>query len=200
MTIGRFFYKAMVKFNSIIVKGKSRFFYKYAFREFGRRSIIKNPLILNNPHSIMIGDEVTILNHAWLSGPLEYRDGESLLKIGDHCAVGNYSHIYSTAKIIIEDHVLIADKVYISDNLHDYRNTEIAVMDQNLLQLSPVTIGQGSWIGENVCIIGASVGKHCVIGANAVVTKSIPDFSIAAGVPAKVIRQYNHTTGEWLCI
>jgi acetyltransferase-like isoleucine patch superfamily enzyme len=58
-------------------------------------------------------------------------------------------------------------------------------------------IGEGSWLGENVCVIGASIGKHCVIGANSVVTKDIPDYSVAVGIPAKVIKKYNFNKCEW---
>ena len=54
-----------------------------------------------------------------------------------------------------------------------------------------VEIGDGTWIGENVCIIGASIGKQCVIGANSVVLKDIPDYCVAVGLPAKVIKKYN---------
>ena len=49
-----------------------------------------------------------------------------------------------------------------------------------------------------MCIIGASVGRHCVIGANAVVTKDIPDYSVAVGSPARVIKSYDFTTGKWV--
>ena len=52
-------------------------------------------------------------------------------------------------------------------------------------------------MGENVCIIGASVGKHCVIGANSVVTKDIPDYSIAVGTPAKIIKRYDFNKERW---
>ena len=54
-----------------------------------------------------------------------------------------------------------------------------------------------SWLGENVAIIGASIGKNCVIGANAVVTDDIPDYSVAVGIPARVIRQYDAPSGQW---
>ena len=63
--------------------------------------------------------------------------------------------------------------------------------------MSEVTIGEDSWIGENVCICGASIGKHCVIGANSVVTKDIPDYCVAAGIPAKVIKKYNFEKNSW---
>ena len=66
------------------------------------------------------------------------------------------------------------------------------------MQKKPVIIGEGSWIGENVCIIGASVGKHCVIGANAVVTKDIPDYCVAVGTPAKIIKKYDTKIKKWI--
>ena len=60
-----------------------------------------------------------------------------------------------------------------------------------------VVIGEGSWLGEHVCVIGASIGKNCVIGANSVVTHDVPDYSIAVGVPAKVIKRYNFNSKQW---
>ena len=59
-------------------------------------------------------------------------------------------------------------------------------------------IGDDSWIGENVCIIGASIGRHCVIGANAVVTKEIPDYCVAVGNPARVIKRYDFEQKDWV--
>jgi len=60
-------------------------------------------------------------------------------------------------------------------------------------------IGEGSWIGTKVSIIGSvRIGKHCVIGANSVVTKDIPDFSVAVGAPAKVIKRYDFERKEWI--
>jgi acetyltransferase-like isoleucine patch superfamily enzyme len=59
-------------------------------------------------------------------------------------------------------------------------------------------IGDGSWIGENACIIGAHVGKNCVIGANAVVTSDIPDYSVAVGVPAVVIKRFDAPSKMWI--
>ena len=60
-----------------------------------------------------------------------------------------------------------------------------------------VVVGEGSWLGENVCVMGASIGKHCVIGANAVVTRDVPDYSVAVGCPARVIKRYNPVTQQW---
>jgi acetyltransferase-like isoleucine patch superfamily enzyme len=61
-----------------------------------------------------------------------------------------------------------------------------------------VIIGSGSWIGENVCIIGASVGRNSVIGCNSVVTKDIDDYCIAVGSPARVIKRFDFNTRQWI--
>ena len=96
--------------------------------------------------------------------------------------------------------MLTADKVYISDNVHDYHNIEIPVKEQPIVQKKEVCIGEGAWLGENVCVIGASVGKHSVVGANSVVTKDIPDYCVAVGIPARVIKKYDFDKKEWIKI
>ena len=120
-----------------------------------------------------------------------------ILIIEDGSIVGNFNHIFATNYIRIGKNVLIADKVYISDNLHTYVNPNIPIMHQPIKQLNKVDIGDGTWIGENVCIIGASVGKNCVIGANSVVTRDIPDFCVAVGAPARIVKQFNPATNSW---
>ena len=92
---------------------------------------------------------------------------------------------------------MTADRVYISDNLHSYEDVDKPVLEQPVRQIAPVEIGEGTWLGEGVCVIGAKIGKGCVIGANAVVTKDIPDYSVAVGSPAKVIKKYNSDTKRW---
>jgi acetyltransferase-like isoleucine patch superfamily enzyme len=58
-------------------------------------------------------------------------------------------------------------------------------------------IGEGSWIGHNACVIGVRVGKHCVIGASAVVLRDLPDYSVAVGAPARVVRRYDVEAKAW---
>jgi acetyltransferase-like isoleucine patch superfamily enzyme len=93
--------------------------------------------------------------------------------------------------------VLTADKVYISDNQHTYDNPDIPIQNQPIKQCKTIIIKEGSWIGENVCIIGACIGKNSVIGANSFVTHDIPDYTIAVGAPARVIKKYNFKTRKW---
>ena len=62
-----------------------------------------------------------------------------------------------------------------------------------------VIINDDTWIGRNVVIVGnVIIGKHCVIGANSVITKDIPDYSVAVGVPAKVIKSFDFDSNKWI--
>lgn len=84
---------------------------------------------------------------------------------------------------------------------HEYRNIKLPVSKQGIMSQmdSKVIIGEGSWLGTNVVVVGkVRIGKHCVIGANSVVTKDIPDYSVAAGIPAKVIKKYDFEKEEWV--
>lgn len=80
---------------------------------------------------------------------------------------------------------MTADKVYISDNLHSYEDILKSIIKQPIKQINIVLIGDGSWLGENVCIIGANVGKNCVIGAGGLLYINwillIADFSFYIG-------------------
>lgn len=127
-------------------------------------------------------------------------EATSLLEIGKGSDIGNHSRISSVNKIIIEDEVLIGPHVLISDNNHKYSDPLIPIIKQGVSCKKDykVIIGEGSWVGTNAVIVGnVRIGKHCVIGANAVVTKDIPDYCVAVGIPAKVIRKYNFKTDQW---
>jgi len=195
--MGLFLWKLGEKIERALVKLKVKFIYRKIFKSFGNNSFLNRTLMLINPDRIIVGDNVNILKNAWLSvNPIDNAD-DCFLEIGDGSSIGHFCHIYATKKISIGKKVLIADKVYISDNLHSYEDVSIPVIDQRIKQLSEVEIGYGSWIGENVCIIGSKIGKNCVIGANSVVTKDIPDYCVAVGIPAEVIKKYNVKKGVW---
>lgn len=120
------------------------------------------------------------------------------LSIADGTYIGRFCHFYATSKIEIGEKVLIADRVYLSDNLHEFVNVNVPVIDQPVKQINDVIIGNGAWLGENVCVIGAKVGKQSVVGANSVVIKDIPDYCVAVGSPAKIIKRFSFEKKEWL--
>jgi len=173
------------------------FYYKVRLSSFGWHSHIIKPLRIDGGKNIFIGNKCIIQYKTWLAAmPLTGHNDVHLI-IEDGCCIGNFNHIYATKSIILHKNVLTADKVYISDNLHGYEDIEIPVLRQPIVQNGEVEIGEGSWIGENVCVLGVKIGKHCVIGANSVVTHDIPDYCVAVGAPARVIKQYSLNDNTW---
>lgn len=186
---------SMFSLENMIGHLKCFLFYKWKFMNIGNKSLLIKPLKIDNPCSISIGNNTYIAHYSWLMGS-GIKEQVSL-EIGNNIQIGHFAHIIGMWKVIIEDFVLLADKVYISDCGHSYEEIISPIVTQELKNLGPVIIGRGSWIGENVCIYGASVGRHCVIGANSVVITDIPDYSVAVGAPARVIKRYNFQSGQW---
>ena len=184
--------------NKIIAKLRAMTYYKMCFRHYGKHTLILRPLLVEGKKDISIGDRTFIYDQVWLAAMPLTENKNPELRIGNNCGLGHFNHIYATNRIIIEDSVLTADRVYISDTLHTYEEPSVPIKEQKVRSPKEVVIGEGSWIGENVSIIGASVGKHCVIGANAVVTHDIPDYSVAVGIPARVIKRYDAETQKWI--
>ena len=174
-----------------------RVIFKSFFKTFGIKSSIVFPLQILGIKNISIGNHVYIAYKAYLAARPLTGEKNCSLEIGDGTCIGNFNHIYATKKITIGKNVLTADKVYISDNLHGYEDIQVPIIYQPLKQVNEVDIGDGTWIGENACIIGAKIGKNCVIGANSVVRKEIPDYSVAVGAPAKIIKRFNIEKNIW---
>ena len=168
----------------------------FGLRKIGKRSCIYKPLQIDNPGSISIGAKVFIGHHSWLIGANNCSDKGLIVK--DNTTIGHFAHIVAHKEVVIEEEVLLADKVFISDCSHNYEDVDIPIQSQGVSVIKPVFIGEGSGLGENVCVGGASVGKHCVIGANSVVTNDIPDCCIAVGAPARVIKKYDKELQEWV--
>ena len=143
---------------------------------------------------INMGRHVRIKKHAWFS-----LKPECQVSIGDHTRIGRYLILSGAGtSITIEDNVLMSERVFITESNHDFSDVSKPVQSDSVSG-GPVHIGSGTWIGIGVCILpGVTIGKHCVIGANATVTRNIPDYSIAAGIPAKVIKRYDFNQAAWV--
>ena len=185
-------------------KNKKAEFYTWLLRgdagHIGRNSLVHPPFHSWNIKGVHIGDNVNIFAGGWIQTIPEYRQDkfEPELTIGDGTYIGHRCHIIICDKMSIGKDVTIADNVYITDNLHGFEDISCGVMPQPLKVPGPVSIEDEAWIGERVCIMpNVSIGKHSVIGANSVVTKDIPEYCVAAGVPAKVIKRYNKDKNEW---
>ncbi len=120
------------------------------------------------------------------------------INIGNNVYIAYHFTAMAAAPIVIRDNSLIASGVVITSENHGV-NPEIAESYADTpLEAKPVTIGKGCWIGENVIITpGVTLGDRCIVAAGAVVTNSFPAYSMVGGVPAKLIKTYNHEKHEW---
>jgi acetyltransferase-like isoleucine patch superfamily enzyme len=100
--------------------------------------------------------------------------------------------------VTIGNNVILAQNVVMSGLNHEYTDPDVPIRSQKVTT-SPISIGDDCWIAANSVITsGVTIGKHCVVAAGSVVTKDIPDHCVAAGNPAKVIKQYDHAKKEWV--
>ena len=115
------------------------------------------------------------------------------ITIGNNCAIRENSHITAINSITIGDNLLTGTNVLITDNSHGQSTREhmcIPYYERPMYSKGPVVIGNNVWLGNNVCVMpGVTIGDGAIIGANSVVTHDIPAYSVAAGIPAKVVKQ-----------
>ena len=174
---------------------------KGGFYSFGKKSIINKPFLqLSGIENISIGEDTTILSGCRLCVYGKGEQNQVVMRIGNRCYLGyNLSVLGSSSGTIrIGDDVLLASNVLVTNENHGMDpELDTPYMNQQLTA-KDVEIGDGCWIGEKVCILpGVFIGKKCVIGAGSVVVKSIPDYSIAVGNPARVIKRYDFIEQRW---
>lgn len=174
------------------------------FAAFGEGSVICfPPTTIMNERYIRIGSATMIGPNVALSAgmvPGQECISEVVVSIGDRCLIGRGSGIVGHLSIDIGDDVWTGHHVYITDQNHGYVDPDLPIARQ-VQPERPVSIGAGSWLGHGAVILpGARIGRNVVIGANSVVTGEIPDFSIAVGAPARVIRRIGPAAApdEWL--
>lgn len=131
-------------------------------------------------------------------------DSTKKLFFGSDIQVNDYVHISAMESVQIGDGVLMASHIYISDNSHGCYKGCNYDSDPNIIPIKrdyitkPVKIENNVWLGEHVVIMpGVTVGKGSIIGANSVVTKDIPPYTIAVGQPAKPIKRFNWSNKSW---
>lgn len=170
------------------------------YGKFGYYSIVKHPYRIWNKDAIEIGENVFIAENSFFAVSKKFKDQKfkPLLKIGDNVQIGSNLFISCIDSVIIQNDVIISDRVFISDHSHDYSNINIPIKNQPLKKEGEVLIKKGAFIGVNAVIMpGVVVGKNSVVGASSVVTKSIPDYCVAAGVPAKIIKRFSEGSSKW---
>ena len=170
-----------------------------SFYSFGGKSTIIPPLRSANLRKISVGYGVTIHRDCWIQVIGEDPSNAGpVISIGDQASIGMGATISATRRIVIGDYALLGRNVYISDHGHQYENVSVPVSLQGIRKIAEVRIGRGAWLGQNAVVLpGVSIGENSVIGANSVVCSSIPDFCVAVGSPARIVRRYNSKQTNW---
>jgi acetyltransferase-like isoleucine patch superfamily enzyme len=193
---------------------------KGLFSTFGLESRVCTPFEAINPQYICIGNFVSInrdmkisvfkdfthhinfirQHYPGLESQVKQEDyvfEDSNIVIGDCTSIGRYCFITAANRVKIGKAVILSDRVYISDSDHRYENPDIPILYQSMTKNGSVVIGDHSFIGVGVTVLNCSIGKHCIIGGHSFVARDIPDYSIAVGTPAKVVKRFNFKIKNW---
>ena len=185
---------------SVLVKVTNRFhsmiFRKQKFCRIGRSPYVAKGCIVQGCKFISIGNNFQARENLMLQAWASYQGLPTgyipELVIGDDVTMMSNCQISCMRKVYIGNGCLFGDNVFVSDNLHgsnNFEELEIPPLLRKLSSKGPVIIGDNVWIGRNVCVLpGVKIGRGAVVGSNSVVTHDIPDNSVVAGVPAKIIK------------
>lgn len=191
----------MIQIDMILMKIYNKLRNVYLTRKYGFRGnkikYGKNVSILN-PQYISVGNKVFFDDNVELCVQKTISDITPRLQIGNRVRLGKFNRIGCDNNIIIEDDVLCAPNVHISDRNHGYEDIYTPINLQPITTKGAIVIGAETWLGFGCQIMsGVKIGKHCIIAAGSVVTKNVPDYSVVGGNPAKILRYYNEETKQW---
>jgi acetyltransferase-like isoleucine patch superfamily enzyme len=141
---------------------------------------------------LVIGNGTLLEPGCWLTFSPEAR-----IEIGEGCFLNRNVMLAALDRIQIGDHVMFANGCFVGDAAHRFDDPDTPITWQGFTSKGPVRIGSNCWFGAN-CVVtsGVEIGERCVIGANSVVTQDLPPRVIAAGIPAKVIREVEFKRSE----
>lgn len=159
---------------------------------FGKGVTLERGVVMDGlmRQGITLGDHVKIGPYSTLLGAPISRLGEGI-SIGANSAVDAYSFIGSSGPVVIGKNVIMGQHASFHPENHNFERIDIPIKEQGTTRKG-ITIEDDVWVGANVTFLdGAYVGRGSVIGAGSLVRGVIPPYSIAVGVPAKVIRSRN---------
>ncbi|MBB2954353.1 acetyltransferase [Sphingobacterium sp. JUb56] len=165
--------------------------------------LIRLPFDVRNNYLINIGKNLTTGFGCRFEAHPIHDPKRKCLHIGNDVQINDHVHIAAGECVDIGNDVLIASRVFISDLNHGTysgpnQDSPLSTPNSRERPTKPVIISDNVWIGEGVCILsGVTIGKGSIIGALSVVTKNIPDYCIAVGSPARVIKAYNFEKEQW---
>jgi acetyltransferase-like isoleucine patch superfamily enzyme len=161
------------------------------FAEFGAHTVLAPPVDVRGARQIALGAHVWVGPGSWLYAIPEAAADEPVLVVGDGVRISGDCVLSAVASVRLGRDVLLARNVYISDHSHGYEDVTRPIRAQGVANVRPVTIGDGAWLGQGVVVCpGVSIGRGAVVGAGSVVLHDVPAYSVAVGVPARVVRSF----------
>lgn len=167
--------------------------YKPFFYHIGKFTYIGKPCFIEGNKRISIGEKSRIFPGIRLEAI-----GDGKIIIGNNCAIEQNVHVISkNQELYIGDNTTISANVFISNVDHNYEDITKSVMEQNLIEKNTY-IGKSCFIGYGACILpGTKLGNHCIVGSNSVIKGEFPDNTVIAGIPGKVIKEYDLEKRKW---
>ncbi len=211
-SLGRFVLYELVMLASSWVPGAlglllRKLLYPLLLGSVGRGVVFGQGVVLRHPAKIRVGSGVTIDDLVVLDAKgtanrgIEIGDGVFLgrgtilsckdgdIRLGDHTNLGFHCEVFSGSSVTVGRHGLFAAQAYLVGGGHEFEGAELAVIDQPRTSKG-IALGDNVWLGSGAKVLdGVRIGSDVVVGANAVVNADLPDGAIAAGVPARVLRQ-----------
>lgn len=180
----------------------------------GRNVTFGQGVVLRHPHKIVVADNVVIDDHVVLDAKgqdnrgirigsgvfvgrntiLSCKNGD--ITLDDGANIGFNCEVFSASTVTVGKRALLAAYTYLVGGDHDFDRTAVSVLDQGRSSKG-ITLGEGAWLGAGVKVLdGCDVGSHAIVGTGAVVTRTVPDYAVAAGVPARVLRDRRTSESE----
>ena len=149
-----------------------------------------------------IGNSVLLERNVRLDIPIAPTKEELVILIGDGCAFGQRATILAINRVQIEQNSIFAPSVLIADHNHEFEDVTLPIREQGGTRGGTVRIEEGCWVGFGSAIVSTQgelvIGRNSVVGANSLVTRSIPPYSVATGNPARVVKHFDSEKGEWV--
>lgn len=178
--------------------------YTYPFVEIGtgffahRTCDIRRPMVPN----MKIGKNVWLDRDVWLNIPRPPATTDPVLILEDGCKIGRRCMISAKNLVRVGHDTIFGPSVLITDHLHQFEDVNMPIALQGETAGGTVTIEEGCWFGFGAVIVCSHghmvIGRNSVIGANSVVTRSVPPYSVVAGNPGRIVKQFDREKGVWV--